>query len=354
MGKYKDKDWLIQKYHNEDLKQSEIAGICNVAPKTIRRWLKRFGIRYKTKGEYRKCKNCGEKYYIYPSAIKRHDPKYCSRECSRQGEIRHCSICGKKLYIYPSQIEKNLGEYCKDCYDTHRKEILGKESNCICDYCGNAFRIKPSHIENGEGKYCSLACKSAAGRVNTSCQVCGKTFSVNLSQVERYQVSYCSLECKSKSQMTGKILICPVCGDEFYRKPSEMMKSEVNYCSISCASSANMKSRWLNGDNDDIYHSPTSIELKTAEGLMDFSLEFDQEWRPDNYTRIYDFLVYPNVLIEVQGDYWHSRDGQKMIDLEKAKWAFDNNFILVEFWEHEINEVGAHQLIQERIFPILR
>lgn len=41
---YHDPDWLEARYHGDGLTQREIAEVCDVAPVTIRRWMKRHGI----------------------------------------------------------------------------------------------------------------------------------------------------------------------------------------------------------------------------------------------------------------------------------------------------------------------
>lgn len=41
---YRDPDWLEDRYHGDGLTQREIAEECDVAPVTIRRWMKRHGI----------------------------------------------------------------------------------------------------------------------------------------------------------------------------------------------------------------------------------------------------------------------------------------------------------------------
>lgn len=45
MGRnYRDEDWLEEQYHGKGLTQREIAEECGVSPRTIRKYMKRFGI----------------------------------------------------------------------------------------------------------------------------------------------------------------------------------------------------------------------------------------------------------------------------------------------------------------------
>lgn len=43
-SRYRDEDWLEQKYRNEGLTQREIAEKCGVSPRTIRKWMNRHDI----------------------------------------------------------------------------------------------------------------------------------------------------------------------------------------------------------------------------------------------------------------------------------------------------------------------
>jgi very-short-patch-repair endonuclease len=74
---------------------------------------------------------------------------------------------------------------------------------------------------------------------------------------------------------------------------------------------------------------------------------------------IYDFyLPKHNILIEVDGDFWHCNPNTKyaspecktqeiniLNDQQKNKWAQDNGFKLLRFWEKDINE-NPQQIIE--------
>lgn len=105
------------------------------------------------------------------------------------------------------------------------------------------------------------------------------------------------------------------------------------------------------GDFDGVFQSPTSIELEVAAALDIMGIEHIPQYRPDDYSRPFDEFVPPHTLIEVQGDYWHGpkRPEHQKRDAEKAQWAEDNGYKLIEIWEHEIKEYGAWALVLERI-----
>jgi len=273
----------------------------------------------------------------------------------KKGKTFTCIICGKAFYLYPSEINKKWrGKYCSlSCYHTNQRQISPK-NNCICDYCGKGFYIRPSHIANGEGKWCSRKCKRQAqlGEYRI-CQICGKKSYFQRNQIENGEGACCSNECKYESQRNGELHNCLNCGKEFYAKIAEIKKGGGKYCSISCAMITNNKKRWEEGIYDGVFRSPTSIELAMRAALEELDILYKKEWRPDNYSRIFDFKIDPNVLIEVQGDYWHSLEKNKSRDIEKANWAKNNGFQIVEIWENEIKRIGSTQLIKDRVLPLM-
>ena len=51
MKKYKDKNWLYQKYWKEECSMSEIGNICGVDKTTVKYWMVKFNIPYRTRSE---------------------------------------------------------------------------------------------------------------------------------------------------------------------------------------------------------------------------------------------------------------------------------------------------------------
>lgn len=115
-----------------------------------------------------------------------------------------------------------------------------------------------------------------------------------------------------------------------------------------------MLMRWERGDFDGIFQSPTSIEIAVAVALDNLSIEHESQYRPASTRWPFDEFVPPNILIELQGDYWHGNDfpDHQERDAEKAQWAKDNGYCLVVIWEHEIKEHGAPSLIVDRVMSL--
>mgnify|MGYP002152720830 CR=1 FL=1 len=225
-----------------------------------------------------------------------------------------------------------------------------------CATCGKKLTRR-------QEKYCSHACYSRSlikGEVR-DCPICGQQFYASQAETKRGKAKYCSAGCQylsiSEQFKSGENLDCEVCGQSFYVPQHRLADADRGkYCSPECywkTRSEKSKKAWRSGVYDDVFVSPTSIEIATAQALSVLGLPFTQEWRPDNYSRIFDFLIPPDVVIEVQGDYWHSMTHVARRDAEKAQWAKDNGYQLVEFWEHEIKDRGATELVEERVLPLV-
>ena len=362
---YHDRGWLTQRYTVDGLTHGGIAEIAGCGERTIAKWINRYGIKPPGSNTYRNAKwlraqidvgrtipeiaeevglsEAGVYYWTRKHDIPLWEPTICT-----------CEDCGKEFRIPPSAVARNRRFCSFKCYNDWRRRTMKPEPNCVCEHCGTAFYVKPAHVKKGEGHFCSKECYNNARRGETCvCEVCGKEFYVERKQFERGNGKYCSYECKWEAQKTGCHETCPVCGQEYYVTPSEASRGSGKYCSISCAMGADNVRRWQEGVYDGVFRSPTSIELETAEALLELEIKHEREWRPDGYSRIYDFLVPPHVLIEVQGDYWHSLPERREADAEKAKWAEANGYKLVELWEHEIHEYGALELVSERVMPLI-
>jgi len=114
-----------------------------------------------------------------------------------------------------------------------------------------------------------------------------------------------------------------------------------------------MKKRWADGCYDGVFLSPTSIEVDVSDALDLLGIPHKSQFRPKGYTRIFDEFVYPNILIELQGDYWHSLPHTRRRDAEKATWAIQQGYCFLEFWECDIRNIGAEHLIDRYIIPFL-
>jgi very-short-patch-repair endonuclease len=90
----------------------------------------------------------------------------------------------------------------------------------------------------------------------------------------------------------------------------------------------------------------TKPELKMKEILASLTIPYEHQFRLGNH--LYDFYILnTNILIEVDGDFWHGNPKkfstlyerqirQKDKDLKNNQLAKDRGFILLRFWEDDV------------------
>lgn len=113
------------------------------------------------------------------------------------------------------------------------------------------------------------------------------------------------------------------------------------------------KERWANGDMDGIFKSPSSLEVMMAEALDTYKVRYIQQYRLEGDGRPFDFFIKPNVLIEVDGNYWHDLPRAIERDKAKTKLAAENGFTLIRIQEDDLRKHGAVKIVQERVLPLL-
>ena len=109
----------------------------------------------------------------------------------------------------------------------------------------------------------------------------------------------------------------------------------------------------INWDNGNIgkKHYTSKLEDKFCEILKNNNIKFEKAFYAKSIKAFYDFYLPDfNIIIEVDGDFFHSNpkfypDGpiyktqiqNNLRDQEKNQWAKNNNYKLLRFWEHDIN-----------------
>lgn len=99
-------------------------------------------------------------------------------------------------------------------------------------------------------------------------------------------------------------------------------------------------------------HNHTSKLEKTFANILDLlEIEYKQFFYAKDIKAFYDFyLPKYNIIIEVDGDFWHCNPNSKhnvpkyetqkrnlIKDSIKSQWASDNGYKLLRFWENDIN-----------------
>lgn len=280
-------------------------------------------------------------------------------------EMNKCKLCNKET--------KNKIYCSTSCQHNGYKELKIARIECVCLYCNNMFETLQNKIDNGK-KYCSRGCKDkhqkelylkegnpvygikhsnewkseASVRVKdlwnteefrnkvtlgqnkffeengfwngTDTKSLTKKIETNL---ERYGVE-CILSLKEYRDLSDKI-----CLEKYGKTAFELMLL------------ANKNKQG------------TNIEQKIVKILIDndikFETQFDVFYNDKKY-KIYDFYLKEfNLLIEADGDYWHSNPNKfielnevqlinKTNDKFKNKLAEEKGFNLIRFWETDIKK----------------
>lgn len=212
-----------------------------------------------------------------------------------------CPTCGK---VFRTARDNN--RYCSQpCYDKARFNRVEK----VCDICGKRFSVYG--IYTNRYTRCSVQCRHARGRDGV-CQRCGKSFRFSRTQNR----VYCSEVCRRPPI----VLPCATCRKGFRPTPSDARNRR--FCSFRCY-------RRFTGE--------TSIEATTRQIIESKGITVEREFGIGKRD-VFDFYVPAyNLLIECDGDYWHSQPHIQLRDAAKTQRAIKAGYQVVRFSESTIN-----------------
>jgi very-short-patch-repair endonuclease len=113
-------------------------------------------------------------------------------------------------------------------------------------------------------------------------------------------------------------------------------------------------------------YGTSKLEERFAKNFLDkLGVKYKTQFKAESIGRYYDFyLPDANLLIEVDGDFYHSyglvyenmtpmQKKNHRVDKDKNKWALTHHIPLIRIWEHEINkEPGKVMEMLKREIPI--
>ena len=110
-------------------------------------------------------------------------------------------------------------------------------------------------------------------------------------------------------------------------------------------------------------YGTSKLEEKFAKEFLDvLGVSYQYQFEAKDIKRFFDFLVEGIVLIEIDGDYYHSygklyEDMNPMqkrnfrVDMIKDSWAAENGYILCRIWEHDIR--NNPDIVMKKIKDVL-
>jgi very-short-patch-repair endonuclease len=261
----------------------------------------------------------------------------CNKEVSCNA--KRCKKC-------PAKERANRPEY--------KKKVSGKNSNFYIDG------------RNNKGNYC-IDCGNKIGRRSARCNSCStkRKWDNNYEFRERMNgenhpnwkddkiEKYC-VDCGVKISPQS-IARCNSCsnkrkwenpkfrennkgstGHKHTKKTKKKMRITAN--KTAKQRSEFTKQCWKNGSFDGVFKSPSKPEKKIMKILEELKIEYVFQYRPNNYSRPYDFYIpNMNTLIEYDSKYWHSLHGRKKSDQKKTDYANKNGYNLLRFNEDNLD-----------------
>jgi very-short-patch-repair endonuclease len=85
-------------------------------------------------------------------------------------------------------------------------------------------------------------------------------------------------------------------------------------------------------------YSNTKIEQQFEKYCISNKIPYKRSFQISKETHRYDFLIYENLIVELDGLYWHNTEKQKIKDKIHEKNAIKNGYKIVRFTDKEIKE----------------
>ena len=93
--------------------------------------------------------------------------------------------------------------------------------------------------------------------------------------------------------------------------------------------------RYLTGNLGN--YKDTDIELMFKDWCSGHNVKYKHQFRIQGKGHPYDFIIHgQDLLVEVDGDYWHEKPEQQQKDVLQMQFAMDNGFRIVRFLRSEI------------------
>ena len=304
---------------------------------------------------------------------------------SKRGELlfKICPQCEREFSYMKSKERK----YCsKECF--YKSKQTGTE--IMCDNCEKMFYRRQYHIDRqknrGQNNFCCTQCQKEYLHKQTyeirECEICGQEFEVSKLSTQRF----CSDDCQIKWQTTrtrefnpkfASILIpCTYCGKEHYVKPYKFEQQKNFFCSKECRQAwysevysqsedwkETSRQRILQQFQNNIFGTETVPQKIVNDILDEIGVNYAREQVFEFYA-VDNYLLDFDLIIEVQGDYWHTNPLKFMSNLtevqynrigkDKSKHSYFKNQYNVEIlylWETDIlkNKELCTELIKEYI-----
>lgn len=292
------------------------------------------------------CEWCGGEFTFYKRKTEdKPDQKFCSPQCgcasrtdrSRKRRLKVCLICADEFSVHYSS-QTTCSKVCAGKLMSRRTRTRTGYHNAQCSRCGVSYR-NPNHKRNDARTYCSARCRRISEKIrsHTRCIQCDVEFNT----IGR-GMKFCSRKCMGANARRREHRICQTCGIEF-----EVQKSSVaKFCSRACSNNNRIP----------------STEIKVMKILENLGIPYDPQFvlpYGSSY-RVYDFhLPDRNILLEVDGVYWHGKglsfsnmnetqQSCSVNDRIKDELARNSGYEIRRIWGDEISEVSVRRVVSQK------
>lgn len=272
---------------------------------------------------------CHSKLYAR-NRCKKHYNEY--RKWNGSGNLKPmtCIQCKTVFYVEPYYVD--IAETCsKQCQaENHSKRMKKPKVRWACLYCGTYY-TPPRR----ESKYCSQTCaievfaenaRQSVGerspkwvsRKTFICSFCGSQFE----DIETANRVTCSPECNNEFNRNQDVMECAVCGRE------RTMQASVARNQITC--SRECRTVWIGKGN-------TYIEQEIERILQEECFNYCAQYPINTYTADF-YLPDYYLVIECDGDYWHSLPQVRKKDRRRDAFMRSKEYNILRLPEHKIKE----------------
>lgn len=145
--KYKQKDWLVQKYHEEGLSQYEIADLCDASQGTVWYWMRKHGVESETPDE-----PVSEKYkdreWLYEQYV---DEERTNKDIAEECGVSDSTICRWKQKLdIPSRGHEMPDHVREKVSETLSGKYTGEDHHRYGATFSEETRRKMSEAKQGE------------------------------------------------------------------------------------------------------------------------------------------------------------------------------------------------------------
>lgn len=105
--------------------------------------------------------------------------------------------------------------------------------------------------------------------------------------------------------------------------------------------------------NKNFNRRDTWIEMAFEEFCVHNGISYSKQYQIEGRGHRYDFLVNNNLLVELDGSFWHNTDKQRLLDEEYDRLAIQHGYDIIRFTDQEIKKTkgqcfdAVRKLIQQ-------